>query len=151
MERASRVLNRQLIPVRAALRSRTRAWTSLPSASSSGSRCFRQEAGQHAELDFRHIQPTPVLGGVMELQPFRNPSGLGRWEGLVPRRRAAGVQVVQDQPHHRDLRIGFIHQPAHLMGEVLHGAPLSHRHMRRHPASGSQARNRFRVPSRRYS
>ena len=40
-------------------------------------------AGQHAELDFRHIQPTPVLGGVMELQPFRNPSGLGRWEGLV--------------------------------------------------------------------
>ena len=24
----------------------------------------------------------------------------------------------------RDLRIGFIHQPAHLMGEVLHRAPL---------------------------
>ena len=34
-------------------------------------------AGQHAELDFRHIQPTPVLGGVVELQPFGDPAGLG--------------------------------------------------------------------------
>ena len=39
-------------------------------------------AGQHAELDFRHIQPTPVLGGVVELQPFGDPAGLRRWEGL---------------------------------------------------------------------
>ena len=98
MDRASWVLNRQLIPTRAALRSRTNAWTSLPRASSSGSRCFRQQPGQHAELDFRHVQPTPVLGGVVELQALGNPSGLGRWERLVQRRRAVGVEIVQDHP-----------------------------------------------------
>ena len=43
MVRASRVLNRQLMVALAALRSRTSAWTSLPSASSSGSRYFRQQ------------------------------------------------------------------------------------------------------------
>ena len=39
------------------------------------------------------------------------------------------VQIVQDQPHHLGFRVGFIHQPAHLVGEVLHGAPLGDRHM----------------------
>ena len=32
-------------------------------------------AGQHAE-------PTPVLGGVVELQPFGDPAGLRRWAVL---------------------------------------------------------------------
>ena len=85
--------------------------------------------GQHSDFNFSHVQPTPMLGGVVKLQPFRNPSGRGRWERLVQRRRAVGVQVIQDQTHHRDLRIGFIHQPAHLKGEVLHRAPLGHRHL----------------------
>ena len=50
-------------------------------------------AGQYAELDFRHVQPTAVLGGVVKLQSFRNPTGFRRWEGLIQRRRAVGVQV----------------------------------------------------------
>ena len=40
-----------------------------------------------------------------------------------------GVQIVQDHSHHRDLWIGLIHQPAHLAGEVLHGAPLRNLHV----------------------
>ena len=86
-------------------------------------------AGQHAELDFRHVQPTAVLGRVVELQPLGNPPGLWRWKGLVQRRRAVGVQVVQHHSHHRDIGIGFVHQPAHPVGEVLHRAPLGHRNM----------------------
>ena len=70
-----------------------------------------------------------VLGGVVELQPLRNPTGLWRRERLVQGRRTVRVQVVHDHPHHRGLRVSFVHQPTHLMGEVLHRAPLGHRHM----------------------
>ena len=52
-------------------------------------------AGQYAELDFRHIQPTSVLGGVVELQPFGNPPGLRCRERFVQRRHAVSVQVVR--------------------------------------------------------
>ena len=73
----------------------------------------------------------------MELQPLRNPPRLWRRERLVQGRRTVRVQslprtrygVVHDHPHHRSLRVSFVHQPTHLMGEVLHGAPLGHRHM----------------------
>ena len=77
--RASWVLNLQWIVAPAALRSLTRAWTSPRSASSSGSR-VQAGAGQHAELNLGHVQPTAVLGGVVELQ---NPPGLRRRERLV--------------------------------------------------------------------
>ena len=70
-----------------------------------------------------------MLGRVVELQPLGNPPGLWRWKGLVQRRRAVGVQVVQHHPYHWDLRIGFVHQPAHPVGEVLHGAPLRNLHV----------------------
>ena len=129
MPLASWVLNRQLMVARAAFRSVTRAWTSRRRAGSFGDALLEAGAGQHAELDFRHIQPTPVLGGVVELQPFGDPAGLGRWEGLVQGSCPVGVQIVQDHSHHRDLWIGLIHQPAHLAGEVLHGAPLRNLHV----------------------
>ena len=85
--------------------------------------------GQDTELDFRQVQPTSVLGGVVELQPLGNPPGLGCCKGLVQGRRPVRVQIVQDQPHHLYLRVSLVHQTAYLMGEVLHGAPLGHRHV----------------------
>ena len=39
------------------------------------------------------------------------------------------VQVVHDHPHDLGLRVSFVHQPTHLLGEVPHGAPLSDRHL----------------------
>ena len=86
-------------------------------------------AGQYAELDLRHVQPTPVLGRIVKLQPPGNPPGLGCRESLVQRRRAMGVQIVQHQPHHLGFRVGFIHQPAHLPGEVLHRSPFGDLHV----------------------
>jgi hypothetical protein len=41
----------------------------------------------NAQLDFRHIQPTAVLGGVMELQLFQPAAGLYQYKGLVQRGR----------------------------------------------------------------
>ena len=86
-------------------------------------------AGEDAELDLRHIQPTPMLGSVMKLQPLGDTPGLWGRESLVQRRHPVGVQVVQDQANHRDLRVSLVHQPAHLVGEVLGGAPLRHCHV----------------------
>ena len=107
-------------------------------------------SGQYAELYLSHIQPVAMLGSVMELQPFGDAPGLSRRKGLVEGSHPMCVQVVEHQPDHRDIGICLVHQPLHLMGEVLHGAPLGNRHMA--PASrGSQVRNRFRVPRLRYS
>ena len=69
----------------------------------------------------------------MELQPFYDAPGLGGGEALgealLEGSGAVGVQIVQDHPDRLDLRVGLVHQPAHLMGEVLHRAAPGHRHM----------------------
>ena len=54
--------------------------------------------GQYAELDFRHVQPTAVFGGVVKLQPLGDAPGFRSRESLVQRRRTVGVQIVQDYP-----------------------------------------------------
>ena len=38
---------------------------------------------QDTQLDFCHVQPTPMLGRVVELEAIRNPLGLVRIEGLI--------------------------------------------------------------------
>ncbi len=50
-------------------------------------------------------------------------------EGLVQRRHAVRVQIVQNHPHHRGIGVSLIHQPAHPVGEVLPGAPFRDRHV----------------------
>ena len=40
-------------------------------------------ARQDAQFGFRHIEPTPVLGGVVPFEPLDQPSGFGRRESLV--------------------------------------------------------------------
>ena len=52
-----------------------------------------------------------MLGSVVELQPFGNAPGHGRREGLVKRRHPARVQIVENQPNHRDTVVGLI--PSH--------------------------------------
>ena len=43
------------------------------------------------------------------------------------------VQIVENQPNHRDIGVGLIHQPPHL-NEVLHGALPGYRHVAPAPA-----------------
>jgi hypothetical protein len=40
-------------------------------------------ASQHAKLDLRHVEPTAVLEGVVELQPFHDMPGFSGGEGLM--------------------------------------------------------------------
>ena len=129
MVRASWVLNRQLMVIWAAFRSRNRGPDFPLERVFVGEPLPQAGTGQYAELDFGQVQPTAVLRRVVEFQPFGNPPRLGCREGLVQGRHSVGVQVVQDHPDHWDLRVGFIHQPAHLLGEVLHRAPFSNRHL----------------------
>ncbi len=86
-------------------------------------------AGDDAELNFRHTEPTAVHRRLVKLQPLGYAQGLRCRKGLVQRRLAMGVQVVLNHSNHPGLRVGLIHQPAHLVGEVLFGAPFRYLQM----------------------
>ena len=86
-------------------------------------------ATQHAQLDLCHVQPTAMLWGVVELQALQYPPCLHRGKGLVQRCRPVGIEVVQHDPNPLRLGVGFVHQPPHLVGKVLHPPLLGDRHM----------------------
>ena len=75
-------------------------------------------AAQHANLDFDHVQPTGVLGDVVEFQAAEQASGFARREGLVKCSGRVGRQIVQ---HDADaLRLGKVNvrKFPHAGGEV---------------------------------
>ena len=51
-------------------------------------------AGQHIDLDFRHVEPTSVLRRVVNLEPPGEARCLRRLECVVKRRQLVGVEVV---------------------------------------------------------
>ena len=51
-------------------------------------------AAEHADLDLDHIEPTGVLGGVVELQAAQNSPGFGGRECLIEGAGRVGRQVV---------------------------------------------------------
>ena len=63
-----------------------------------------------------------MRGRVMPLQALQDAPRLGRWEGLIERRRAVGVEVVQHQHDARGGGKGLVDQLAHGIGEVDGGA-----------------------------
>ena len=91
-----------------------------------GDALLQTATGEDAELDLRHIQPTAVLGGVVELLPLGNASRLRRAKDILQRCWAMGVQVVQHQKDYRYLGVCFIHRPPHLVAEILGGTTFLH-------------------------
>ena len=78
----------------------------------------------------------PCLGVVVELQPFPNPPGsLGQSRSKDATR---WVFRLSYHPDHRNLRVGFIHQPAHLLGELLHRTSFGPPHAARRLAGQEQ-------------
>ena len=57
--------------------------------------------GENSEFGFRHVQPTPMFGCVVPLEPFNEAAGFGRRKGLVKRRWLVRVQVVLDEHNFR--------------------------------------------------
>src|SRR5919106_5159941 len=80
----------------------------------------------HAQFNLGHIEPTGVLGRIVQRQFFQDPSGLRRDEGFIQRRGAMGVEIIQDYPNHLRVGITVVDQPPHLVREVMHGALHSH-------------------------
>ncbi len=84
---------------------------------------------EHAEFDFRHVQPTAVFGRMVQFQPIQDVPGFFGREGLVQGTGRVRVEVVADQT---DLGCGgkvLIHQVVHGVGPVQAGAVLRHRNM----------------------
>ena len=86
-------------------------------------------ATEHAQLDFCHVKPTAMFGGVVKLQALQDPPCLRRVKGFVQRRRPVGIQVVQHHTNLLRLGVGLVRQPPHLVGEVPHPTSLGDRHM----------------------
>lgn len=79
---------------------------------------------QGVELNFCDIQPTAMLGGIMDFQTFRQSQRGLRREGFIQRRDRVGIQVVHDKPDSRDLGIMHLQQFPDLQGPVFLGTPL---------------------------
>ena len=80
---------------------------------------------QYTDLYLRHIQPTPVSGGVVYLQPLSDTPRLGRLERLVQRGQAMSVQVVHHQHDPIFVRVVLIDQSLYHMSPVHFRATLS--------------------------
>ena len=61
--------------------------------------------GKDAQMDFSNVEPTAVLGGVMNLQLLGNAFGLFRRKSLIQRSLDVSVEVVQHQGDSLRLRI----------------------------------------------
>jgi len=81
---------------------------------------------QDTEFDFSHIEPTAMLGGVMDFQFGGNAAGLGRRKGFIERSKFVRVQIVHHQGDGVCLREMDIDQVAHAVGKIDHGAALCH-------------------------
>ena len=77
---------------------------------------------QDAQLNFSHVQPTAMFGGVMDLQTFGNPAGFSRFKGFIERRKLMSVQVIHDQNNLFRFCKMNVDQVTHTMGKVNHGA-----------------------------
>lgn len=48
-----------------------------------------------ADLDFGHVEPTVMLGRVVQLKPAGNPTGCGRWEHQIQTGQGVGIEVLR--------------------------------------------------------
>src|SRR2546427_3878521 len=76
---------------------------------------------QNADVDFCHVEPTGVLGGVMELQAVQQPSRFIRRKRLVQGSPRMGVEVIEHQTHAYGLGIMRVYQFPDAFGPVPFG------------------------------
>src|SRR5919109_850993 len=81
---------------------------------------------QHAQFYFCLIEPTPMLGRVVEFQLLQYPSGFGWLKGLIQRCFGMCVEVVHHYTDQFSIRVATIYQPLHLMCKVILCPMLGH-------------------------
>ena len=82
-------------------------------------------AAESAQLDFGDIEPTAVLGGVVDLEALGQRPGLLRRVGLVQRLDPVCVQVIHDEHDALGLWIAFPEHAADSAGPILARAPFA--------------------------
>jgi hypothetical protein len=87
----------------------------------------RQTApGENTDFDLGHVEPTAMLGRVMELDPLQDAPGLGWLERFIEGRSGMRVQVILHDAHVFGMRIDRIDQPLNAVGVVALGAMVGH-------------------------
>ena len=87
-------------------------------------------AGEDADLDLNHVEPTGVLGNVVELDAAKQAPRFFSWEGLIEGAGRIGRQIVEHDADAFGLGIMEVGEFAHVDGEVdrraaLGGFPLA--------------------------
>ena len=81
--RASSVVKRQSTRTMSRLRWSCQASTSRRQRLLIRNPAVQALSGQHSDFNFSHVQPTPMLGGVVNLQTFGDTPRFHRLERLV--------------------------------------------------------------------
>ena len=88
---------------------------------------------QHADLDLHHVQPTGMLGDIVEFQSAQHPSGLLSRERLVERAGRVGRQIVENDTDTLGLGKVNVSKFAHAGGEIDCGPALGDFHLAPRP------------------
>ena len=81
-------------------------------------------ASEHGQLALGHIEPTAMLGGVVQLELASDPPGFVRGQNPVQGGGGMGIEVIQDQSDALGGREVVIDQQAHLLSKILLGPPV---------------------------
>ena len=88
---------------------------------------------QHADLDLHHVQPTGMLGDIVEFQSAQHPSGLLSRERLVERAGRVDRQIVENDTDTLGLGKVNVSKFAHAGGEIDCGPALGDFHLAPRP------------------
>src|SRR5579859_4078236 len=81
---------------------------------------------KNADLDLGHVEPTPMLRGIMHLQALPKSLGFLRLKRLIQAGCCMRVQMIHHQANTLGLGIDLINQPADGCREIQPGASLGH-------------------------
>ena len=104
--RASSVLNCQSTDFSDALRRLCQAWVSRDERLLIGDTSVETLPCENGQFAFSDVEPTAMLGGVMDFEALDEPTGHLGWESFIQGGDLMGVEVVTDQ--HDGFRLGVV-------------------------------------------
>ena len=84
---------------------------------------------EYAQFAFGHVQPTSVLRGEVDVQPFRQSPSFAGSERFIERRGRMRIQVVHDQYDPIYGLVLFVQEIPQREGPIDAGPPLGHANM----------------------
>jgi len=75
-------------------------------------------AFEGTEFDFSDVEPTAMLGRVMDFKTLSQSPGLWRWEGVVKRADGMDIEIVHDQPDFNGIGITLLQHVPNKEGPI---------------------------------